>query len=86
MGCWAYISHASDGIDHLDGFYYAEDGTGSVLHSSEGRLLITFYGYSDDGLLIRFLNIEDVSAEWLYQIESVSENTLILSDDNTPYT
>ena len=85
VGYWANISRAADGIAHLEGFYFAEDGTGLIFHPSEGCFLITAYGYSDDGLFIRFLNMEDAPAEWLYQIESVHENRLVLSDDNTSY-
>ena len=85
VGYWANIFRASDGIDHLEGFYFAEDGTGLVFHASEGSFLITSYRYSDDGLLICFLNMEDEPVEWLYQIESVRENKLVLSNDYSSY-
>ena len=82
-GYWANIYIGSDGISHLDGFYFSEDGTSLIFHSSEGAFKISSYSISNNKLIYTFLNMDEEPVESSYRILTVSENQMILEYDDS---
>ena len=86
VGYWADIRQISDdGRKALDGFYFAENGTGLLFHSLEGSFEITSYRCFDDKLIISFINMEGEIVELPCQVQALSENALklILTPDSS---
>ena len=85
-GYWANIYIDSDGIAHLNGFYFSEDSTSLMFHASEGAFNITSYSVSDNTLLYTFLNMDEEPIESCYRILAVSENQIVLEYDDSDAT
>jgi len=83
FGYWADI-YEDDGYFRMNGFHFAEDGTGYIYHSAEGAFPITSYTYANGALSVQFLNMERSSAELVVQVHSLSENEMLLYNDR-PY-
>ena len=77
-GYWADIYIGSDGVAHLNGFYFDGDGTGLMFHPSEGAFNITSYDVLDSKLTYAFLNMVGEPVESSYRILELSEDQIIL--------
>ena len=89
VGYWADINPVVDDDGQtvpdrliLDGFYFAEDGSGLLFRNLEGLFGITSYSVLDGVLSLIFLNMEDEPIEWSCIILVLSENELVLGFDS----
>jgi hypothetical protein len=78
-GYWSNIRQISnDGREALDGFYFAENGTGLLFHSLERGFEITSYRYVDNEIAIHFVNMEGEIVDLSWTIHSLSKDELAL--------
>ena len=84
VGYWADIKPIGDSDDIaggnrfcLDGFYFANDGTGTLFHNLEGAFPITSHDLSDGVLSYCFLNTGGDPVETGIRIVDVTDNEII---------